>query len=32
MVRAADQAVWQSSHVGGDRVAANVVLQPHGIY
>jgi hypothetical protein len=25
-------AVWESSHVGGDRFAANVVAMPHGIY
>ena len=24
--------VWQCSHVGGDRFAANVVALPHGIY
>ena len=24
--------VWQSSHVGGDRFAANVVCFPHGIF
>jgi hypothetical protein len=27
-----DSVVWQSSHVGGDRFAANVVCLPHGIY
>jgi hypothetical protein len=32
MVRAADQAAWQSSHVGGDRFAANVVCLPSGVY
>ena len=25
-------AVWQSSHVGGDRFAANVVCFPHGLF
>ena len=25
-------SVWQCSHVGGDRFAANVVCMPHGIY
>jgi hypothetical protein len=24
--------VWQSTHVGGDRFAGNVVLFPHGLY
>ena len=24
--------VWESSHVGGDRFAANVVCLPHGVY
>jgi hypothetical protein len=24
--------VWQSTHVGGDRFAGNVVLLPHGLY
>lgn len=28
---AGDRA-WESSHVGGDRFAANVVVLPHGIY
>ena len=27
-----DVVVWQSSHVGGDRFAANVVCLPQGIY
>ena len=27
-----EQAVWQSSHVGGDRFAANVVCFPHGLF
>lgn len=26
------QRVWECSHVGGDRFAANVVLLPHGLY
>jgi hypothetical protein len=25
-------AVWECSHVGGDRFAANVVAMPHGVY
>lgn len=25
-------AVWQTSHVGGDRFAANVVCFPHGVF
>lgn len=28
----ADVRVWESSHVGGDRFAANVVAMPFGIY
>ncbi|MFT4092659.1 MAG: sucrase ferredoxin [Niabella sp.] len=28
----ADVNVWESSHVGGDRFAANVVAMPFGIY
>ncbi|MDT4898966.1 MAG: hypothetical protein QOH25_4043 [Acidobacteriota bacterium] len=28
----AGQAVWQSSHVGGDRFAANLVCFPHGLF
>ena len=32
LVRAAGLAVWQSSHVGGDRFAANVVCLPSGVY
>ena len=27
-----DVVAWQSTHVGGDRFAANVVCLPHGIY
>jgi hypothetical protein len=26
------ERVWQSTHVGGDRFAGNVVVLPHGIY
>jgi hypothetical protein len=25
-------SVWQSSHVGGDRFAANLVCYPHGLF
>ena len=25
-------SVWECSHVGGDRFAANVVAMPHGVY
>lgn len=32
LARWAGEAVWQSSHVGGDRFAANVVCLPSGIY
>jgi len=36
VVRALEAAgvpdVWESSHVGGDRFAANVVCLPHGVY
>jgi len=28
----ADIKVWECSHVGGDRFAANVVVMPYGIY
>lgn len=28
----AGDAVWQSSHVGGDRFAANLVCFPHGLF
>ena len=27
-----DYPVWQSSHVGGDRFAANLVCLPHGLF
>ena len=30
--RAAGETVWQSSHVGGDRFAANLVCFPHGLF
>jgi hypothetical protein len=30
--RADPNRVWQSSHVGGDRFAGNVVVLPHGLY
>ncbi|MGI9105501.1 MAG: sucrase ferredoxin [Pyrinomonadaceae bacterium] len=28
----AEENVWQSSHVGGDRFAANLVCFPHGLF
>ena len=28
----AGDSVWQCSHVGGDRFAANVLAMPHGVY
>jgi hypothetical protein len=30
--RVAGEPVWQTSHVGGHRFAANVLLFPHGLY
>lgn len=30
--RASGEAVWQSSHVGGDRFAANLLCFPHGLF
>jgi hypothetical protein len=30
--QADEEWVWQSSHVGGDRFAGNVVALPHGLY
>ena len=30
--RTGPERVWQSSHVGGDRFAGNVVVLPHGLY
>jgi hypothetical protein len=32
MRESAGASVWQSSHVGGDRFAANVVCFPHGLF
>lgn len=32
LVRREPECVWQSSHVGGDRFAANLVCLPHGLY
>jgi len=32
LARLQPERVWQSSHVGGDRFAANVVCLPHGLY
>jgi (2Fe-2S) ferredoxin len=32
LYRLQPQAVWECSHVGGDRFAANVVALPHGVY
>ena len=29
---AGSESVWQSTHVGGDRFAGNVVALPHGLY
>ena len=29
---AGPELVWQSTHVGGDRFAGNVVVLPHGLY
>jgi hypothetical protein len=29
---ASGESVWQSSHVGGDRFAANLVCFPHGLF
>ena len=31
-LRALNPSVWQSSHVGGDRFAANLVCFPHGLF
>jgi hypothetical protein len=31
-LRARSPSVWQSSHVGGDRFAANLVCFPHGLF
>jgi hypothetical protein len=32
LVRACPGAVWECSHLGGDRFAANLVCFPHGLY
>ncbi len=32
LARLRPAAVWECSHVGGDRFAANVVAMPHGLY
>jgi hypothetical protein len=32
LVRNAGERVWQTSHVGGHRFAANVLCFPHGLY
>jgi hypothetical protein len=32
LARAYPQATWESSHVGGDRFAGNIVAFPHGLY
>jgi hypothetical protein len=32
MRRLAGDAVWQCSHIGGDRFAANVACFPHGVF
>ena len=32
LARKQPERVWQSSHVGGDRFAANLVCLPHGLY
>jgi hypothetical protein len=32
LARLRPRAVWECSHVGGDRFAANVVAMPHGVY
>jgi hypothetical protein len=31
-LEAGSAGVWQSTHVGGDRFAGNVVVLPHGLY
>lgn len=31
-LRAAGRAVWEVSHIGGDRFAGNLVVLPHGFY
>ena len=32
LARARPDAVWECSHVGGDRFAANLLALPHGLY
>lgn len=32
LARVRPEVVWECSHVGGDRFAANVVAMPHGLY
>ena len=32
LAQARPEAVWECSHVGGDRFAANLVALPHGLY
>jgi hypothetical protein len=32
LARDSDGSVWECSHIGGDRFAANLVCFPHGIY
>jgi hypothetical protein len=32
LARARPDAVWECSHVGGDRFAANLLTLPHGLY
>lgn len=32
LARLRPESVWECSHVGGDRFAANVVAMPHGLY
>lgn len=32
LARLGPDAVWECSHVGGDRFAANVLAMPHGLY
>jgi len=32
LLRPGDDAVWECSHVGGDRFAGNLVCLPHGLY
>jgi hypothetical protein len=32
LARLRPRAVWECSHVGGDRFAANVLAMPHGVY